>query len=80
VTWQCFADGENGPIATKWQIDSYPRIFLIDHEGVIKHVFEGAPDPEQLDKLLIQMTKAASKPSKSSTTPKSTPPSGRKPK
>ncbi len=37
VTWRSFADGSGGPICAAWNINSFPTIFVIDHEGVIRH-------------------------------------------
>ena len=36
ITWRTTWDGKNGPIATKWNIDSWPTVFVIDHLGVIR--------------------------------------------
>jgi S1-C subfamily serine protease/peroxiredoxin len=52
VTWPCWADGKNGTIATKWQVSSYPRLFLLDHEGTIKHIISGRPSEKALDKMI----------------------------
>ncbi|MFO0946227.1 MAG: redoxin domain-containing protein [Planctomycetota bacterium] len=43
VTWPCIADGANGPIASKWRIDSYPTVFVLDAKGVIRYRFSGDP-------------------------------------
>jgi S1-C subfamily serine protease/peroxiredoxin len=42
VTWRSFADGQWGPTAKQWQVTGIPTMFLIDHEGVIRHRFDGA--------------------------------------
>ncbi|WP_237729322.1 trypsin-like peptidase domain-containing protein [Schlesneria paludicola] len=59
VTWQCWADGQEGPIAREWQISGYPAVYLIDHEGIIRYRSNGVPDSGEIDKLLTQMTKKA---------------------
>lgn len=59
VTWQCWADGPSGPISTQWRVDSFPRIYIIDHEGIIRHQFNGFPDPDEVDRILTQLVKAA---------------------
>ena len=59
VTWQSWSDGPTGPIAREWQLDGYPMVFLIDHEGIIRYRSSGVPDPDEIDKLLTQMTKKA---------------------
>ena len=36
VTWRSWADGVKGPIAKKWQVHSYPTLYLLDHQGRIR--------------------------------------------
>ena len=37
VSWRSFWDGgsTDGPIQSQWNIQAYPTIYLIDHNGVI---------------------------------------------
>ena len=35
IRWRTWFDGNQGPIATGWSINSWPTLFLIDHNGVI---------------------------------------------
>ena len=54
ITWRCWRDGgTDGPITTRWSIESFPSIFVIDHKGVIRHqqISEGRLE-EALDTLL----------------------------
>ena len=40
VTWRSFWCGEkgtSGPIPAKWNVTSWPTIYVIDHEGVIRY-------------------------------------------
>ena len=39
ITWRSFWNGEHGtagPIATKWGVDTWPTIYVIDAKGVIR--------------------------------------------
>ncbi|MGE3779684.1 MAG: M56 family metallopeptidase, partial [Pirellulaceae bacterium] len=36
ITWPAIWDGQSGPIATKWCIESWPTMILIDHLGKIR--------------------------------------------
>lgn len=38
VTWRVFWDGGKigGPIATRWNVEGWPALYLIDHQGVIR--------------------------------------------
>ena len=38
VTWRSFDDGHGGPICRDWNIHSFPSIFVLDHEGVIRQM------------------------------------------
>ena len=40
INWRSFWNGEKGtfgPIATKWNIDSWPTTYLIDAKGIIRY-------------------------------------------
>ena len=39
ITWRSFWDGGNtgGPIASQYQVRSWPTIYVIDHQGVIRY-------------------------------------------
>ena len=59
ITWRTFWDG-NGAIAGKWNIEYWPAIFIIDHNGVIRHRFGGA-SAEDLDRAIDPLVAAAKK-------------------
>ena len=43
ITWRSWWDGAiGGPIATHWQVSTYPTIYVLDAKGVIRYVGEGA--------------------------------------
>lgn len=61
VTWRSFTDGGNGqsgPIATRWNVRSWPTFFVIDHEGLIQ--FRGG-DEVAVEKVLAPLILAADK-------------------
>jgi hypothetical protein len=39
ITWRSWWDGggTGGPIATQWDIEYWPSIFVIDHKGFIRY-------------------------------------------
>lgn len=38
ITWRSWFDGGmKGPISTKWGIQGWPTIFVLDHKGVIRY-------------------------------------------
>jgi S1-C subfamily serine protease/peroxiredoxin len=62
VTWRCWSDGEEGPIAKAWQVDSFPTLYLLDHEGVIRQILSGRPEERTLEKTIEEMVAKAGKP------------------
>jgi thiol-disulfide isomerase/thioredoxin len=38
ITWAACWDGEDGPIATRWNVQHYPTIYLIDQKGDLRGV------------------------------------------
>jgi hypothetical protein len=55
LTWRSFFDGGlvGGPIATRWGVTGWPTIFVLDHEGVIRHRnLRDEPLEEAIDALV----------------------------
>jgi len=62
VTWRSFDDGNTqGPICRAWNIDSFPSIFVLDHEGVIQQMDCRGEELEKAVKDLIAKAEAAAK-------------------
>jgi peroxiredoxin len=62
ITWRSFADLGNasaGPIAKQWNLSATPTYYVIDHEGVIRHKWQGPPGEKVLDAALEKLIKAA---------------------
>ncbi len=43
VTWRCWADDEEGPIAIHWQFPCLPKMYLIDKSGFIRCQWDRVP-------------------------------------
>ncbi len=59
ITWRSFWNGPKGtrgPISTRWGVNSWPTIYVLDHEGRIrfKNVRGSALD-KAIDQLLAEM-------------------------
>ena len=55
ITWRSWWDREiGGPIATHWQVSTYPTLYVLDAKGVIRYVGEGAGnvDMGEIDKVV----------------------------
>lgn len=53
LPWRSFADG--GDIVRRWNLAGTPTIYLIDHAGVIRRKWVGAPGEKALDEALEQL-------------------------
>jgi len=57
ITWRSFWDGgsTNGPIATKWNVQGWPTIYVLDAEGRIRFKgTRGEKMDEAVDTLLAE--------------------------
>ena len=64
ITWRSFwnGGGTKGPISTTWNVSGWPTLYLIDHEGVIRHKgLRGEPLEEALKELVPQAEAALKK-------------------
>ena len=63
LTWRSWWDGGNtsGPIATQWNVEGWPTLYLIDHAGVIRQKWVGSPGDQVLDHEIETLVKAAEK-------------------
>ena len=58
ITWTSFWDGgsTDGPISTKWGVQGWPTIFIIDQEGIIRAKNKRGEDMDEVvDELLAEM-------------------------
>ncbi len=63
LNWRSWWDGGGtaGRIRDEWQVDGYPRVFLIDHRGIIREAWEGRPDRAAVDAAVEKLVKEAEK-------------------
>jgi peroxiredoxin len=62
LSWPSWSDGgSGGPIATRWDVTAFPTIFVIDHKGVVRHVFFGWPEDAKLDEAITELVKKVGK-------------------
>jgi hypothetical protein len=62
ITWRSFVDAGNagaGPIATKWNLSATPTFYAIDHKGVIRYKWAGAPGERAVDAALERLINTA---------------------
>lgn len=63
ITWRSWWDGgdTSGPIATQFNVRGWPTLFVVDHEGVIRHKWTGFPGEEAFDKAIEALIEKAEK-------------------
>jgi len=64
ITWRNAIEPSDGSLASKWNVTGYPKLFLVDAEGVIRHQWLGSPGDEVLDReieKLVAETEAKAK-------------------
>lgn len=58
ITWRSWIDGStNGPIATSWNVEGWPTIYVLDHKGVIRFKDVRGPRLEQAIVVLLNEQK-----------------------
>ena len=46
ISWRSFWNGPRGtggPISAAWNVSGWPTVYVIDHEGIIRHKSHGGP-------------------------------------
>ena len=64
ITWRSFwngPEGTTGPIAKDWHVSGWPTVYVIDHDGVIRHKGHGGDGGVEMEKVLRQCVAAAEK-------------------
>jgi thiol-disulfide isomerase/thioredoxin len=61
ISWRSFwnGGGSNGPISQAWGVQAWPTLVLIDHKGVIRQRWVGAPPAAVLDRAIDDLVKEA---------------------
>ena len=58
INWRSFWNGEDGtfgPIAVKWNVESWPTTYLIDAKGVIRYKDARGEDLDKaIEKLMVE--------------------------
>ncbi len=60
ITWRSFWDvATSGPISTRWAVQGWPTLYVIDAKGVIRHKHVGSPGDKVLDEEIEKLVKEA---------------------
>jgi hypothetical protein len=63
LNWRSFVD-DPVEISLKWNVSGTPNLFLIDHQGVIRHKWKGYPGARAIDTALEKLIQDPLKPPK----------------
>ena len=58
VTWPSWWD-DGGRISGQWGVELFPTLFVIDHKGVVRYTYVGAPDVPALERNLEGLVREA---------------------
>ena len=58
ITWRSFWDGPKR-IKSKFKVRGFPTLFLLDHRGIIRQIYEGRPDDVDLERDIMQLINEA---------------------
>jgi thiol-disulfide isomerase/thioredoxin len=61
ITWRSFHDGSQGPICKHWNVHEIPTLYILDHNGVIRHKYVDSPGEKVLDANIEALVKEAEK-------------------
>jgi hypothetical protein len=50
ITWRAVWDGEQGPIASKWNVTQFPTVYVFDQRGIVRA--RDVTDQRELETLL----------------------------
>jgi hypothetical protein len=67
ITWRSWWDGGgiNGPIAHQFNVRGWPTLYILDHQGIIRHKYDGFPGAETFDKAIDDLVRIATKEARS---------------
>lgn len=63
MSWRSWWDGgsTSGPIASSWNVEGWPTLYILDYKGVIRHKFLGFPGEVKFDGALEALLKEMEK-------------------
>ncbi len=55
LNWRSWwADGADGPIPQEWQVTSWPTIFVLDAQGMVRYRLSSAENLERIIEALLR--------------------------
>ena len=56
ISWRSAMDGStSGPICSKWGVEGFPTLYLIDSKGIIRQSWLGNPGDETIEKEIDKL-------------------------
>jgi len=63
ITWRSFKNvqGDKPAISQMWELEGWPTIYVVDHQGIIQHKWVGSPGEKVLDDAIEKLVTEAEK-------------------
>jgi thiol-disulfide isomerase/thioredoxin len=58
ITWRSFRNGQFD-VGLRWNVRSWPTVYLLDHRGIIRAKWRGSPDDTELDTAVARLVAEA---------------------
>jgi hypothetical protein len=55
LNWRSFFEGESDNATSLFKVQGFPTVYLLDHEGIVRHRYLGPPDPAELDQRIDEL-------------------------
>jgi len=59
ITWRNAIEPEQDPLASRWNVNGYPNLYLLDAKGVIRYHWLGSPGDHVLDQKIDELVAEA---------------------
>jgi hypothetical protein len=59
INWRSWWDGNPGRISSRFQVQGFPSLFLLDHNGVIRNASVGRPRDSDLENAIERLIREA---------------------
>lgn len=62
ITWRSFWNGEEGtrgPISSKWNVQGWPTLYVLDQKGKVRYKWLGSPGEHVMDDAIEKLVKEA---------------------
>jgi hypothetical protein len=59
ITWRSWFDGKSNVIRGQYRVQGFPTLYLLDHDGIIRKMWLGGQNPNELANIIDNLVKEA---------------------